>query len=121
MLPHPNKQTVTAKKPSVSVSFAAVFVLGFNCYTQLSLLSVATSTGEEKHHPPQVMAKIHFCAIRVFVEKAPESLRGRNFMARSSHEHFVSLTNTVYTGTMRSGNQVSAPKDKISNERQFQL
>lgn len=64
----------------------------------------------KKHHPPQVMARIHFCATRAFVEKAPKNPRERNFMARLSQECFMSLTDTVYTGTMRSGNHGSAPK-----------
>lgn len=110
-LPHPNKQTVIPKKQSTSVCSAGV-CSGFQLLHTVSLWVLLPVWERKKHHPPEVMARINFCATCV----APENPSERNFMARFSQECFLRLTNTVYTGPMIPGNHGSAPKGKTSSE-----
>lgn len=84
--------------------------------------SVFTSRGEGKT-PPTIGHSWNFgyCATRVFVDVAPENPRERNFVARSSQEHLMILSDTVYTETMRSRNHRSAPKGNMSYTRWLQF
>lgn len=93
-LPHPNKQTVIPKKPSVTISFA-VICTGFQPVHTVSFWMLLRVWERKKHHPPQVMARIHFCAIWVSVEKAPKNPRERNFMARLNQERLMILTDSL--------------------------